>query len=100
MGTTIDSIIAGVSMKVAYPFDMGAGHINPSRALDPGLIYDIKPIDYTIFLCKLGFTKQHISKTINLASQEASCNHLLAITTTNDIINYPSITLSNLNSSQ
>jgi hypothetical protein len=88
MGTTIDSIIAS------------AGHINPSRPFDPGLIYNIKPIDYTIFLCKLGFTKQHRSKIINLPSQEASCNHLLATTTTSDIINYPSITLSNLNSSQ
>jgi hypothetical protein len=71
MGTAIDSIIGGVSMKVADPFDMGAGHINPSRALDLGLIYDIKPklTTYTIFLCKLGFTKQHTNKIINPLSR-------------------------------
>ncbi|KAL2920540.1 Subtilisin-like protease SBT1.3 [Bienertia sinuspersici] len=32
-------------------YDHGAGHINPVRALDPGLVYDISPQDYFDFLC-------------------------------------------------
>ncbi|KAJ1397173.1 Peptidase S8/S53 domain [Sesbania bispinosa] len=99
LDTTFDSILAGGSMKVADPFDMGAGHIDPSKAIDPGLIYDIKPSDYNIFLCNMGFTEEQIKKIINLSSPEpvqTSCKHL--VTKTSAILNYPSITLSNLKS--
>ncbi|KDP22364.1 hypothetical protein JCGZ_26195 [Jatropha curcas] len=33
------------------PYDHGAGHINPMKALDPGLIYDIDAQGYFEFLC-------------------------------------------------
>ncbi|CAL4905683.1 unnamed protein product [Urochloa decumbens] len=39
----------GVPSKVADPFDFGGGHINPERAVDPGLVYDINPKEYTKF---------------------------------------------------
>ncbi|KAL5211466.1 hypothetical protein ABZP36_022313 [Zizania latifolia] len=45
----------GVSRKVADPFDFGGGHIEPDRAVDPGLVYDIEPREYTKFFnCTLG----------------------------------------------
>ncbi|XVF36299.1 hypothetical protein REPUB_Repub19eG0046400 [Reevesia pubescens] len=37
------------------PLDYGAGHINPNKAMDPGLIYDIDFQDYIDFLCSLGY---------------------------------------------
>lgn len=84
-------------MEVADPFDMGAGHIDPSKAIDPGLVYDMKPTDYIVFLCNMGFTQEHINKII-LPSPEAetSCKHL--VTRSNANLNYPSITASNLKS--
>ena len=35
----------------ADPFDMGAGHIAPTPANDPGLLYDVGFIAYVRFLC-------------------------------------------------
>uniref|UniRef100_K3ZMM6 Subtilisin-like protease fibronectin type-III domain-containing protein n=1 Tax=Setaria italica TaxID=4555 RepID=K3ZMM6_SETIT len=36
----------GSPAKIADPFDFGAGFVNPIKASDPGLIYDIEPLDY------------------------------------------------------
>uniref|UniRef100_A0A6V7QWK5 Uncharacterized protein n=1 Tax=Ananas comosus var. bracteatus TaxID=296719 RepID=A0A6V7QWK5_ANACO len=45
----------GTPRKLADPFDFGGGHINPNRAADPGLVYDIDPKDYIRFFnCTLG----------------------------------------------
>ncbi|OEL17889.1 Subtilisin-like protease SBT3.13 [Dichanthelium oligosanthes] len=44
----------GLPRKLADPFDMGGGHIDPDRAVDPGLVYDMDPIEYTkFFRCTL-----------------------------------------------
>ncbi|KAL6841591.1 hypothetical protein ACP4OV_028530 [Aristida adscensionis] len=39
----------GAPRKLADPFDFGGGHIDPDRAVDPGLVYDIDPKEYTKF---------------------------------------------------
>ncbi|KAF8697790.1 hypothetical protein HU200_035276 [Digitaria exilis] len=45
----------GVIRKLADPFDYGSAHMNPDRAVDPGLVYDIDPMEYTKFFnCTLG----------------------------------------------
>ncbi|KAF5732088.1 Subtilisin-like protease [Tripterygium wilfordii] len=40
--------------------DFGAGHVHPTTALDPGLIYDIGEFDYVDFLCNLNYTTNNI----------------------------------------
>jgi subtilisin family serine protease len=37
----------------ADPFDVGAGHVNANRAIDPGLVYDSDFRDYAAYLCGL-----------------------------------------------
>ncbi|KAL0312699.1 UNVERIFIED_CONTAM: Subtilisin-like protease SBT1.2 [Sesamum radiatum] len=41
-------------------FATGAGHVNPSRANDPGLVYDIQPKDYIPYLCGLNYTDREV----------------------------------------
>ncbi|KAK0605814.1 hypothetical protein LWI29_030979 [Acer saccharum] len=93
--TTHDSILAGGSMKVSDPFDVGSGHINPRKAMDPGLVYDLKPNDYILFLCNIGYTQEKLQKIVLSlpGTKTISCPP------TNTDINYPSITVSNLQSS-
>ena len=33
------------------PFDFGAGHVDPNKAIDPGLTYDAGLIDYLAASC-------------------------------------------------
>ncbi|RID77860.1 hypothetical protein BRARA_A00736 [Brassica rapa] len=40
-----------VTLVKATPFDYGSGHVSPSSALDPGLIFDAGYEDYLGFLC-------------------------------------------------
>uniref|UniRef100_A0A5B6YMD2 Putative subtilisin-like protease n=1 Tax=Davidia involucrata TaxID=16924 RepID=A0A5B6YMD2_DAVIN len=43
------------------PFIHGAGHVDPNRALDPGLVYDVVAGDYVAFLCAIGYDTKRIS---------------------------------------
>lgn len=64
----------GVPRKLADPFDYGGGQINPNKAVDPGLVYDISPIEYLkFFTCTFGLqggcdTKQRPLYHLNLPS--------------------------------
>ncbi|GLJ29029.1 hypothetical protein SUGI_0572910 [Cryptomeria japonica] len=59
-----------VTMEAADSFDMGAGHVDPRAALDPGLVYDMAPLDYIDFLCSLNYTRRQISL---LTKEPVSC---------------------------
>ncbi|RWW78600.1 hypothetical protein BHE74_00013173 [Ensete ventricosum] len=43
------------------PFVRGAGHVDPNRALDPGLVYDSNTDDYLAFLCAIGYSPAQIA---------------------------------------
>uniref|UniRef100_A0A2N9FMW6 Subtilisin-like protease fibronectin type-III domain-containing protein n=1 Tax=Fagus sylvatica TaxID=28930 RepID=A0A2N9FMW6_FAGSY len=81
-GTILNSQLTGIS---GTPLEFGAGHINPNKAMDPGLIYDMGLQDYIEFVCGLGYTKEQMSVLIRRT--QWSCNHK----SINDL-NYPSIT--------
>ncbi|KAG7988704.1 hypothetical protein I3843_03G200900 [Carya illinoinensis] len=71
-------------------FDFGSGFVNPTRVLDPGLIYDAKPRDYISFLCSIGYDK----RSLHLVTRDNSTCH--GAFRTPSSLNYPSITVPNL----
>ncbi|KAB1997459.1 hypothetical protein ES319_D12G025500v1 [Gossypium barbadense] len=73
------------------PLDFGAGHINPNKAIDPDLVYDIEIQDYINYLCGLNYTSKQI-RTIT-GMRQFNCD-----SATLDL-NYPSfiILLNNTN---
>lgn len=73
------------------PLDFGGGHINPNKALDPGLVYDIGVQDYINFLCALNYTSKQIrviTRRSNYTCEQANLD-----------LNYPSfiVILNNTN---
>ncbi|CAJ2632878.1 subtilisin-like protease SDD1-like protein [Trifolium pratense] len=75
--------------KPATSFAMGAGNVNPQRALNPGLIYDIKPDDYVNHLCSIGYTKSEI---FSITHRNVSCHAIMQMNR-GFSLNYPSISV-------
>ncbi|KAM0891491.1 hypothetical protein ACQ4PT_026387 [Festuca glaucescens] len=47
--------------NASTPFAHGAGHVDPNRAVDLGLVYDTGEEDYITFLCALGYTAEQVA---------------------------------------
>ncbi|KAF3436081.1 hypothetical protein FNV43_RR23173 [Rhamnella rubrinervis] len=75
--------------KPAGVFAIGAGQVNPIRAVDPGLIYDIRPDEYVTHLCTLGYTKSEI---FAITHRNVSCPEVLQMNR-GFSLNYPSISV-------
>jgi subtilisin family serine protease len=74
-------------------FSIGSGHVNPTKADDPGLIYDIQPDDYIPYLCGLGYNDTAIGIIVQ---RSVTCRNSSSIPEAQ--LNYPSFSL-NLTSS-
>lgn len=49
--------------KPSTPWAHGAGHVDPQKALSPGLVYDASPDDYVKFLCSI-YTHQQLQTIV------------------------------------
>lgn len=62
--TTLDNskktILDSVSGLAANPYAYGSGFVQPEKATNPGLIYDLTPHDHIDFLCASGYTAQQM----------------------------------------
>ncbi|KAF0915848.1 hypothetical protein E2562_039173 [Oryza meyeriana var. granulata] len=50
--------------RPASYFAMGAGQVNPAKAIDPGLVYDISPEEYIPYLCGVYYTNDQVNRII------------------------------------
>ncbi|KAJ7979415.1 Subtilisin-like protease [Quillaja saponaria] len=73
----------------ATPFDYGSGHVNPTAALDPGLIFDAGYEDYLGFLCTTPGIDVHEIKNYTTSQ----CNYTMGHPSN---LNTPSITVAHL----
>ncbi|KAJ0989574.1 hypothetical protein J5N97_007930 [Dioscorea zingiberensis] len=83
----------GLQLHALYPstpFDYGAGFINPTSALDPGLVFPSAFEDYITFLCSL----PNIDPSMVRSVTGEACN--TSLQTSPADLNLPSITVSSL----
>ncbi|KAL0007205.1 hypothetical protein SO802_008707 [Lithocarpus litseifolius] len=71
--------------ELGSPLEFGAGHINPNKAMNPGLIYDMGFQDYVDFLCGVEHTKEQMSALIRRPQWSCSNKSI-------HDLNYPSFT--------
>ncbi|XP_030511920.2 subtilisin-like protease 4 [Rhodamnia argentea] len=67
-------------------FAIGAGHVDPERAVDPGLVYDIQPDNYLPYLCGLGYTDKEVAV---IAGKRVNCSSRIP----EGELNYPSFSV-------
>ncbi|KAK6124274.1 hypothetical protein DH2020_042026 [Rehmannia glutinosa] len=79
--------ITDASGNPADPFQFGSGHFRPTKAADPGLVYDASYTDYLLFLCSSGF--KNLSSSFKCPKNSPSPGNL----------NYPSLAIPKLKGS-
>ncbi|KAG7538309.1 Peptidase S8/S53 domain superfamily [Arabidopsis suecica] len=66
-------------------FAYGSGQINPTKASDPGLVYEVETDDYLKMLCAEGFDSTSLTKT---SGQNVTCSQRTEVKD----LNYPTMT--------
>ncbi|ESR59276.1 hypothetical protein CICLE_v10018202mg [Citrus x clementina] len=94
MMTTADTVnlegkpILDCTRLPADLYAVGAGQVNPSKANDPGLVYDIQPDDYIPYLCGLNYTDEQVQSIVD---REVQCAKVSSIPEAE--LNYPSFSI-------
>ncbi|GMJ00870.1 hypothetical protein like AT5G59100 [Hibiscus trionum] len=69
-------------------FGYGSGHVNPVKAINPGLVYDNAEGDNIRFLCSIGYSEENIRA---ISGTNSSCPKNSSNTQPRDF-NYPTLT--------
>lgn len=78
-----------VELNQQAEFAYGAGHINPLKATNPGLVYDANESDYVKFLCGQGYSSAMVQR---LTGDDTICTPANSSRVWD--LNYPSFALS------
>ncbi|KAG8056889.1 hypothetical protein GUJ93_ZPchr0002g23709 [Zizania palustris] len=82
-------ILDAADNTTSTPWSFGAGHVNPVKALSPGLVYDTSVDDYVAFLCSVGTPPQQV-QAITAAEPNVTCQRKLS---SPGDLNYPSFSV-------
>ncbi|GLT30645.1 hypothetical protein SLA2020_054360 [Shorea laevis] len=83
-------VAEGAPHKQSDPFDHGGGHVNPNKAMSPGLVFDMGVADYFQFLCSMGYNHTAISLMTRMNTPCRKSSNAL------QNLNLPSITIPEL----
>lgn len=78
----------------AGPYAVGAGQINPNRAIRPGLTFDSSPDDYALLLCASGYNATSVATVVQASY---ACPHTPPAIKD---LNYPSVHFTHASSSR
>ncbi|OVA03786.1 Peptidase S8/S53 domain [Macleaya cordata] len=76
--------------KESTPFEHGSGHVDPNRAVDPGLVYDLGVDDYISFLCSIEYDEDRIAVIVK--DRTVDCSTMGFSNGPGDL-NYPSFSV-------
>ncbi|KAJ0971976.1 hypothetical protein J5N97_019935 [Dioscorea zingiberensis] len=86
LDNTLKPIQDNGNFRDASPIAMGAGQVDPNKALEPGLVYDASQQDYVSLLCASGYTTKQVrmitrSKSFDCSKASSDLNYpsLIAI---------------------
>uniref|UniRef100_A0A1J3FZP7 Cucumisin n=2 Tax=Noccaea caerulescens TaxID=107243 RepID=A0A1J3FZP7_NOCCA len=74
------------SGNIGAEFAYGSGHVNPTKAADPGLVYEATKDDYMNMLCSLNYTSQALA---TIAGSNFTCSQESKLNARD--LNYPSM---------
>ncbi|KAH9611864.1 hypothetical protein KSS87_019543 [Heliosperma pusillum] len=92
------SLMKDATFEKVNPFSYGSGHVQPNRAMNPGLVYDLGTSDYLDFLCTLGYNET-IIKAFHGKTSSYKCPKSISKEASLLNLNYPSITVPKLSKS-
>ncbi|KAI3954326.1 hypothetical protein MKW92_002473 [Papaver armeniacum] len=75
--------------EYATPFELGSGHVDPNKALHPGLVYDVETEDYAQFLCSINYSSRIVSEMF--VHKKVDCKQYPMASPGN--LNYPSFSV-------
>nr|POE93914.1 subtilisin-like protease sbt5.6 [Quercus suber] len=84
--TWCSAALRSALMTTATPFAYGSGHLRPTKAADPGLVYDASYTDYLLYLCSTGSSLQRVDPKFKCPKALPTAFNL----------NYPSIAIHKL----
>ncbi|CAD6213611.1 unnamed protein product [Miscanthus lutarioriparius] len=88
-GSGSSPLLDAATGEAATPFDYGAGHVDPARAVDPGLVYDLGTRDYVDFLCALKYSSTMIAAVARSRVYACAENKTYSVGS----LNYPSFSV-------
>ncbi|XP_010457066.1 PREDICTED: subtilisin-like protease SBT1.1 isoform X2 [Camelina sativa] len=80
--------------SAATAFALGAGQVEPTRAVDPGLVYDTSTVDYLNYLCSLNYTSERI---LLFSGTRYTCPTTGGVVLSPGDLNYPSFAVNFVN---